>query len=195
MLGAVVSAVSAMDGPRVLDAGAGTGALSRRLITALPEVRPVLVDFSPGMLTRAADLRAPRAIASVQALPFADGTFDVVVSAWVIETVESPGAAVTEMLRVLRPGGALIYSFCSRPVRRLDRWRSGPTRAVVHALFAGHFLRDEQTPFHDCDTSRRKSFAGGAATVIVLGKCCTVEGAKARGQLPVPIVPCMPSRA
>lgn len=181
MLGAVTSAVSVMEGPRVLDAGAGTGALSRRLTVAMPGLRPVLVDLSPGMLAGAADLHCPRAVASVQDLPFADETFDVVVSAWVIETVDSPVAAVAEMLRVLRPGGVLVYSFCSRPVRLLDRWRSGPTRAVVHALFAGHFLRDEQTPFHDCDMSRRESFAGGAATVIVLGKCCTVEAAGAAG--------------
>lgn len=181
MLGAALDAVSAMDGPRVLDAGAGTGALSRRLTLEQFGLRPVLVDLSPGMLARAADLQLPRALASVQALPFADGTFDLVVSAWVIETVDSPRAAVTEMLRVLRPGGALVYSFCSRPVSRLDRLRSGPTRAVVHALFAGHFLGEKQTPFHDCDVSRRSSFAGGAATVIVLGKCCTVETAKAAG--------------
>lgn len=78
-----------------------------------------------------------RAVGSVDALPFPDGTFDIVMSAWVIETVDSPSAAVTEMLRVLRPGGLVAYSFCSRPARRRDRWRTGPTRAVVHALFAG----------------------------------------------------------
>lgn len=178
MLDAVVDAVSAVDGPRVLDAGAGTGALSRRMISALPGLRPVLVDRSPGMLARAADLHAPRAVASVQALPFADGVFDLVVSAWVIETVDSPRAAVAEMLRVLRPDGVLVYSFCSRPMHRLDRWRSGPTRAVVHTMFAGHFLREEQTPFHGCDVSRRSSFAGGAATVIVLGACCTVDASE-----------------
>ncbi len=174
MLDAVTRAVSAQAGLRVLDAGAGTGALSRRLSQALPDVRPVLVDLSPGMLARAAYLHDPRAIASVEALPFADSTFDVVMSAWVIETVDSPFVAVTEMLRVLRPGGLLAYSFCSRPARRRDRWRTGPTRAVVHALFAGHFLREEQTPFHDCGMSRRRSFAAGAATVVLLGKCCTV---------------------
>jgi ubiquinone/menaquinone biosynthesis C-methylase UbiE len=183
MLDAVSRAVSAHAGLRVLDAGAGTGALSRRLSQALPDVRPVLVDLSPGMLARAADLHAPRSVASVEALPFPDSTFDVVMSAWVIETVDSPFVAVTEMLRVLRPGGLLAYSFCSRPARRRDRWRTGPTRAVVHALFAGHFLREEQTPFHDCDMSRRSSFAAGAATVVLLGKCCTVA-AGTPGALP-----------
>lgn len=179
MLRTVVGAVLAMDGPRVLDAGAGTGALSRHLALALPGVRPVLVDLSPGMLAQAADLHMSRAVATVQALPFADETFDVVMSAWVIETVDSPEVAVTEMLRVLRPSGSLVYSFCSQPAHRVDRWRSGPTRLVVHALFAGHFLQDEETPFHVCDTARRKSFAGGTATVIVLGKCCAVDTAVA----------------
>jgi len=170
MLDAVTRA-AATARPRVLDAGAGTGALSRRLTQVLPDVHPVLVDISPGMLARAGDLHDPRAVASVGALPFADSTFDVVMSAWVIETVDSPSAAVAEMLRVLRPGGLLAYSFCSRPARRWDRWRTGPTRAVVHALFAGHFLREEQTPFHDCATSRRSSFAAGAASVVLLGSC------------------------
>lgn len=186
MLDAIIHAASAPGGttrPRVLDAGAGTGALSRRLAQALPGVHPVLVDLSPGMLAGAADLGDPRAVASVAALPFPNGTFDVVMSAWVIETVDDPAAAVTEMLRVLRPGGLVAYSFCSRPVRRQDRWRTGPTRAVVHALFAGHFLREEQTPFHDCDVSGRKSFAAGAASVVLLGKCCTVAAAT-QGALP-----------
>ena len=45
---------------------------------------------------------------------------------------------------------------------------------MVHALFAGHFLRQEQTPFHDCAISRHSTFAAGAASVILLGSCCTV---------------------
>ena len=189
MLDAVTRAASAAGRPRVLDAGAGTGALSRRLAQALPDVHPVLVDLSPGMLARAGALHDPRAVASVAALPFADDTFDVVMSAWVIETVDSPSAAVAEMLRVLRPGGLLAYSFCSRPARHRDRWRTGPTRAVVHALFAGHFLREEQTPFHDCATSRRNSFAAGAASVVLLGKCCTVAAVGAQGALPPAALP------
>ena len=64
MLDAVTRAAAATARPRVLDAGAGTGALSRRLALALPDVHPVLVDISPGMLARAGDLHAPRAVAS-----------------------------------------------------------------------------------------------------------------------------------
>jgi ubiquinone/menaquinone biosynthesis C-methylase UbiE len=177
MLTRVLATLAPLKNPQVLDAGAGTGALSRRLASILPDLHPVLVDTSPSMLAQAADLDAPRAVASVTALPFPKGTFDAVICAWVIETVDEPHAAVRELLRVLRPGGTLVYSFCSRPARRRDRWRSGPLRAIVHGLFAGHFLNDHQTPYHQCDASTRTSFAGGAVTVISLGTCCAATQA------------------
>lgn len=101
MLDAVIRAATGKGRPLILDAGAGTGAMSRRLAQTLPHLHPVLVDISSGMLARASDLHDPRVIASVDVLPFPDDTFDVVMSAWVIETVDSPAAAVTEMLRVL----------------------------------------------------------------------------------------------
>jgi len=174
LLARAIPVTAALEDPCVLDAGAGTGALSRELAAALPTVHPVLVDLSPGMLARAEDLHDPRAVASLDALPFRDGQFDVVLCAWVIETVDDPRAVVTELLRVLRPGGLLLYSFCSRPGGRGSRWRSGPFRAVVHAMFAGHFLADAEIPFHDCEVSSRASFAGGAVTLVSLGTCCRV---------------------
>ena len=160
--------------PQVLDAGAGTGALSRELAAGLPAVHPVLVELSPAMLAAAVDLADPRVVSDLGALPFAEAQVDLVLAAWVIETVDDPRAVVTELLRVLRPGGSLIYSFCSRPGRRRDRWLTGPLRAVVHAVFAGHFLTDAETPFHDCGMSRRTAFAGGVVTVVTLGTCCSV---------------------
>lgn len=174
LLARAIPVIAGLHDPQLLDAGAGTGALSRELAAALPSVRPVLVDLSPAMLARAVDLHDPRAVASLDALPFHDGQFDVVTCAWVIETVDDPRAAVAELLRVLRPGGLLLYSFCSRPGARRDRWRSGLLRAVVHAVFAGHFLAEHEIPYHDCDVSTRTSFAGGAVTLVSLGTCCTV---------------------
>lgn len=189
MLDQIAAALAPLESPRVLDAGAGTGALSRELALLLPDVHPVLVDLSPAMLARGADLGDPRAVASVTALPFPDGTFDAVVCAWVIETVDEPHAAVTEFLRVLRPGGRLVYSFCSRPSQRRDRWRTGPLRAIVHGFFAGHFLTAAQTPFHDCDMSSRTTYAGGVVTVVSLGTCCTVGDASTPGNRNTPTGP------
>lgn len=48
----------------------------------------------------------------IQALPFADSTFDVVISDQVLEHVEKPWMAVSESFRVLRPGGLVIHTTC-----------------------------------------------------------------------------------
>jgi ubiquinone/menaquinone biosynthesis C-methylase UbiE len=176
LLARAVPVIAVLRDPMVLDAGAGTGALSRELAAALPALHPVLVDLSPAMLARAEDLGDLRAVASLHALPFPDGQFDVVLCAWVIETVDDPRAGVTELLRVLRPGGLLMYSFCSRPTDRRSRWRTSLLRTIVHAVFAGHFLAEAEIPFHDCEVSSRASFAGGAVTLVSLSTCCTVRG-------------------
>jgi ubiquinone/menaquinone biosynthesis C-methylase UbiE len=62
-------AASKIHHPRVLDAGAGTGALTRRLAASEPTIHPVLVDLSPAMLAEAADLYEPRAVATLTSLP------------------------------------------------------------------------------------------------------------------------------
>jgi len=43
-------------------------------------------------------------------LPFADGTFDVAVTTLVLCTVPDPASALGELLRVLRPGGRLLFA-------------------------------------------------------------------------------------
>lgn len=162
-------------GARVLDAGCGTGALSRHMIGTCPEIELTLLDVSSEMLARAADLPGAQLQGSMLDLPLADDSFDLVVSAWVIETVTDPRLAVTELLRVLAPGGRLVYTFCSMPERWVGRMRSWPLRDAVKHGFGGEFLNDAQTPWHDCDSSRRRRFRGGLTSEVVLAKCCTVN--------------------
>jgi hypothetical protein len=107
----------------------------------------------------------------------------VVVSAWVIETVADPVRAVSEYLRVLSTTGYLLYSFCSLPDGWFSRAGSLLLRKAVERGFAGNFLAAEETPWHNCERSRRWRFHGGLTTLVLLRKCCHVGS----GVLPVPM--------
>jgi SAM-dependent methyltransferase len=70
------------------------------------------VDLSPAMVARAREA-APDAelvVGDVTALPFADGSFDVVVSAFVVFFLDDPTAGLREWARVLGPGGRLVMA-------------------------------------------------------------------------------------
>jgi ubiquinone/menaquinone biosynthesis C-methylase UbiE len=161
-------------GVRVLDAGCGTGALSRQMLAISPGIELTMLDLSPEMLARSADIPGERLLGSVLELPFPDNRFDVVVSAWVIETVPDPLLVVSELLRVLAPSGHLVHTFCSLPDGWLSRAGSEFLRAVVKRGFAGDFLTEDRTPMHECGLSHRRRFRSGLTTEIELAKCCRV---------------------
>ncbi len=64
-------------GLRVLDAGCGTGTLSRRIHTIEPTANLTLLDFSSAMLAHTNDIPPTRIQGSVLALPFPDNAFDI----------------------------------------------------------------------------------------------------------------------
>jgi len=118
-----------LSGRRVLDAGCGGGLVARELAAAGAEV--VGVDRSRGSLgvaSRAAGRRGPgnpkgvpRSIGSfapaqgrLERLPFAAGAFDAVVAADVLEHLPDLPAAVTELARVLAPGGSFVFDTVNR---------------------------------------------------------------------------------
>jgi ubiquinone/menaquinone biosynthesis C-methylase UbiE len=127
-------------GRRVLDVGCGTGSLARWMTAVEPRLVATLVDASPAMLARADVPGARRVRADAARLPFADESFDVVVCAWVLETVAEPERALRELARVLVPGGLLALCFCSLPTSPRDRWRSSAVRLLVERLYRGRFL-------------------------------------------------------
>lgn len=161
-------------GHRVLDAGCGTGAISRQILDIEPRAELTLLDLSVGMLDRARDIAGRHILGDVQRLPFLDDYFDVVVSAWAIETVPDPIRAAREYVRVINESGHVFYTFSSLPEGWLSRAGLGLLREVVEEWFAGEFLPPEKTPWHDCERSHRYRFAGGATTEIALRKCCQV---------------------
>ena len=102
----------------MLDVGRGDGVLSVTLARQGANVTGVDVDRS--MLEAARDhARGAHADATyiegnARSLPFADGTFDVVVAITVLCFVPDAGSAVSEMARVLRPGGRLVIGELGR---------------------------------------------------------------------------------
>jgi len=112
----VARAVAAQPGQRVLDlaAGTGTSSLPFRKAGALA----VPVDFSLGMLRtgRARLPELPFTAGDALALPFGDATFDAVTISFGLRNVVDPGAALTELARVTRPGGRLVICEFSQPV-------------------------------------------------------------------------------
>ena len=103
----------ALAGARLLDAGCGTGWFSAAAVRR--RARTVALDLGRGLLDRAGEkCSAARVQGSALALPFPDGTFDIVVSSEMIEHTPSPRRAVGELLRVLKPSGLLALTVPNR---------------------------------------------------------------------------------
>ena len=100
---------------RTLEIGAGTGLNLRHYPAAVTDL--VLSEPDPHMAKRLREtVNAAAPVDSVQVveagaeeLPYASTSFDTVVSTLVLCTVERPEGAVSEIRRVLKPGGQLLF--------------------------------------------------------------------------------------
>lgn len=100
---------------RILDVGAGTGQLARRLAGRHPGASLACVDLAPGMveaarLTLGAGPRSHFAVADAEHLPFGGSSFDLVVSTSTFQWLARLDAAFAEARRVLAPGGLFAFA-------------------------------------------------------------------------------------
>ncbi|EMH4161960.1 malonyl-ACP O-methyltransferase BioC [Pluralibacter gergoviae] len=169
---------------QVLDAGCGPGSMSRYWREKGSRVTGL--DLSAPMLARAAELRAADEYVQgdIEAMPLADGQFDLAWSNLAVQWCQSLPAAVGELSRVVRPGGAVAFSTVAAdslpelhqawrvidPHPRANRFLS--VEAITRAL-ADYPLRQQLYTFcveYDDALSAMRSLKGVGATHLHAGR-------------------------
>lgn len=137
------TAIDRLPAGRILDLGAGTGAAN----VAFGDREVVALDPAPEML--ALNEAAYRLVAVGEALPFEDGSFDAVFSAYVFRNLDSVDGTLSEINRVLRPGGMAGIVDLGRPTGSVQSSIHRAGTAVVLPL-AGMTIgaRDEYAYLH-----------------------------------------------
>jgi ubiquinone/menaquinone biosynthesis C-methylase UbiE len=124
----------------VLEVGVGTGLILEGL-GAGPK-KKVGIDISPGMLAKAKARGFDVIQGSATELPVEDERFDVVFSFKVLAHIPDIEKALSEMTRVLRPGGRLVAEFYNRrSVRYLAKRLGGPRHISENRTEAEVFTR------------------------------------------------------
>lgn len=103
------AAIAEVAPTRVLDVGCGTGEMAQRIATEVGSA-VIAIDTSPRMVKLTRERGIDARLGDVQDLRFADGEFDCVLAGWVLYHVPDRDRAISEIARVLRPGGRLVAS-------------------------------------------------------------------------------------
>jgi len=135
---------------RILDAGSGPAPQAAALGKRYPGAQLLAVDFSlpmlrqaraMGWLARLRGARRPAAIcASLERLPFAAGSVQLLWSNMALHCVQDPRAALAEFQRVLAPEGLLMFSTLGPDTLKELRAVAGKGR--VHSFADMHDLGD-----------------------------------------------------
>lgn len=116
---------------KLLDIASGTGDLALEIQSHCPECEVIASDFCAQMLEHASHRGVHQTVvADALNLPFADGEFDVATVAFGLRNMSDYPAALTEMKRVIKPGGQLLILDFSIPAWPM----SIPYRFYLHHL-------------------------------------------------------------
>ena len=129
-----VAVANLRPGQQVLDIAGGTGDLARAFARKVGASGTVIhSDINEAMLRQGRDrlldegLVLPTMICDAEALPFATGRFDLVSVAFGLRNMTHKDKALSEMARVLKPGGRLLvleFSKVAKPLERAYDWYS-----------------------------------------------------------------------
>jgi SAM-dependent methyltransferase len=166
--GDIAERVASKPVTRVLEVAAGTGVVTRRLASILPDsVSIVATDLNQPMLDLASAIGTRRPVewrrADALQLPFEDETFDAVVCQFAVMFLPEKSKAFWEARRVLRPGGTFIFNVWDRIE---ENEFADSVTATLASLFPGdppRFLA--RTPHGYCDRlSIERDLASGGFT-------------------------------
>lgn len=101
------AAVAEVTPCRVLEVGCGPGEAAERIARELG-AEVVAVDTSERMVELALGRGVDARVGDVQSLPFADGSYDCALAAWMLFHAADLDRALAELARVLRSGGRLV---------------------------------------------------------------------------------------
>lgn len=158
---------------RLLDVGCGRGGVVEQLGGAEYLSVGIDPDFTSLSEHRLPLVKLPRTVALLGRLPFRTHSFDLVISSWVLEHLPDPLGALTELARVLRPGGHLVVLTPNlwHPVTLLNRLlaRARPLQArLVRHLYG----RAEEDAFPVCyranSVRRLRQMSSGAGLLPVM---------------------------
>lgn len=123
-----VNVANVRSGDRVLDLAGGTGDLARAFAKKVGATGTVVhTDINEAMLRTGRDrlldegVVLPTVTCDAERLPFGDASFDVVSVAFGLRNMTHKERALTEMARVLRPGGRLLVLEFSKPAAPLQK--------------------------------------------------------------------------
>lgn len=129
-------------GELILDLCCGTGDSALEIAQRQPRCQVIGADFAAPMLTRAKAKGLPQLVAAdALNLPFESAKFDAVSIAFGVRNFEDTKSGLTEIHRVLKPGGRLLVLEFMRPTSNLVQKAAGASNFVLAPIgraISGH---------------------------------------------------------
>ena len=183
----------------ILDVAAGTADMSIMACKLLKPEKIIGIDISDQMLELGKKKIEKEGLATQielqngdsEAINFADNSFDAVMAAFGVRNFENLERGLTEMIRVLRPGGQLVILEFSKPERKAVRSLYNLYMRIVAPQVARWFRQNKEAYQYLCESSnafpdrwqfvdilKKTGYSDTGFKSLSLGVCCIYTGRK-----------------